>query len=281
MYKWRIYCETDGWLEVFSDTEPTECPNNPGHTLRDLTSIIEKADNYYEIQEDVDNLVKEKDYRQINYKSELLSGVSYTPVFIIHDQGNFAGLIDRTEYYRGYIDQNNKGILVLVVEEAYTIDDSDPTKPFTARPAIERTKTWKHVKRSDGQIDSDPARVKVKTKKYNTRAKSHTEGNRRRANIVEQLIDNVGLAGVVSGTFADVDDAHDKLVELQELHSSSFSGWKNSGRGSLIDVIQSDATTTWLDDVIPDTAGTQAMVPWMIGVSFRSYIQDKLKGNIK
>ena len=32
--KWRIYCTTEiGWVEIWSDTPPTECPNNAGHTV--------------------------------------------------------------------------------------------------------------------------------------------------------------------------------------------------------------------------------------------------------
>jgi hypothetical protein len=41
MDKWRIYCETDGWLDVIADHEPTECPIDGGHVLRDLSAIVE------------------------------------------------------------------------------------------------------------------------------------------------------------------------------------------------------------------------------------------------
>jgi hypothetical protein len=27
MNKYRVYCETDGWVEVIASTEPTMCPN--------------------------------------------------------------------------------------------------------------------------------------------------------------------------------------------------------------------------------------------------------------
>lgn len=244
-------------------------------------TALRKEGEYYEIQDDIDDSIKDKDFRNINYKTELKSGISYTPVFIIHDQGEFAGLINKTEYYRNFVDENNKGTLVLVVEEVYTIDNSDVTIPNTARPTTERTKTWKHVVKSSGTPQSDVNKQKTKSKKYDTRRKRHKEGNRRRENIIEQLIDNIGLAGLLSGTFADVNEAHDSLTALQELHAASFSGWLNSGRGSLVDVIQNDATTTWLDSTVLDNASTQAMCSWMIGLTFRAYIQDKLKGNIK
>jgi len=160
--------------------------------------------------------------------------MSYTPVFYIHDQGVFAGLLEKTEYYRGFVDENNKGTLVLVVEESYTIDNSEPSLAHTAKPVLDRNKTWKHVKKSDGTLEKDSEKGnKTKPKKYDTRRKRHSEGIRRRENVIEQLIDNVGLAGLLSGAFADVSEAHSELTHLQELHASSFTGWRSSGRVSL------------------------------------------------
>ena len=294
MNKYKLYNETkEQWEYVISETEPTLLPDNPSDTIKvGSLCVVESNVNLlddYEISEDVEGTIKNKPFLHINYKSELKSGVNYTPVFTIHDQGQFAGLLDKTEYYRGFVDENNKGTLVLVVKEEYTIDNSDVTLDHTAKPVLERVKHWKHVKKSDGSVESDSSKVKDKPKKYDTRRKRHIEGNRRRDNIIEQLIDNVGLAGVLTyattagagGGFADVSDAHEKLTTLQELHAAAFTGWRNSGRGSLTGVIQSDTTSTWLDDVVPDNATTQAMCGWMVGLTFRSYIQDKLKGNIK
>jgi len=56
--------------------------------------------------------------------------------------------------------------------------------------------------------------------------------------------------------------------------------WISSGHGTIYDDIANDVTITWLDSTVADTAYTQAMVPWMIGMSFRDYIVDKIKGNI-
>ena len=250
-------------------------------TLDGLVLNHVKNDDHGIFRIEEDAAVNNEDHLSINYKTELKSGINYTPVYIIHDVGENAGLLDKTEYYRGFVDENNKGELILVVEESYTIDNSDPTLDHTAKPMLERTKTWKHVRKSDGQLEEKASKKKVKGKKYNTRRKRHIEGIRRRENVVEQLIDNVGLGGVLSGAFTDESDAHDKLTSLQELHAAAFSGWKTSGRGSLVNVIQNDATTAWLDTVVPDNGTTQAMCPWMINLSFRAYIQDKLKGNVK
>lgn len=247
-------------------------------SLRDevLTQQEQDSFNIHKIVYDVNSDIK--DFRYINYKIDLRSGISYTPVFHIHSSGTYSGLLEKTEYYKDYVDNNNKGELILSVEEDYIVDDSDLTKPYTARAVLSRSKTWKWTM-CDGTLDE--VNIKSKNKIYDTRRKQKIEAERRRNNVIEQLIDHVGLAGILSGAFSDIDEAYDSLTELQELHAKSFVGWISSGRGSLIDVIQTDSTTTWLDTTIPDTPQTQAMCPWMIGLTFRSYIQDKLKGNIK
>jgi len=219
-----------------------------------------------------------KDFKSINYKNELKSGISYTPVFYFHDLGEFAGILEKTEYYKNYIDDANKGTLIVLVEEEYVIDNTDLTINYSARPVLSRTKTWKWVK-DNGELDE--INTKIKPKLYNTRKKRNIESVARRENIIQQLIDNVGLAGILSGAFTSPFDAYDKLTNLQEIHASAFSGWGASGRGSLIGVIETDTETTWLDTTIPDTPTTQAMCSWMIGLDFREYIQEKLAGNIR
>ena len=265
-------------LNIFFDVELSAGDKT---ILDGIISAHTIIDNGYEIEDDVDVQIKGKGVLSINYKTELKSNVAYTAEFIIHFSGLNAGLLDKTNYYRDYVDENDKGTLVLVVEEVYTIDDSEPTLPHSAKPAVERDKTWKHVRKSDGVPEDNSSKQKVKNKKYNTRAKRHKEGNRRRQNIMEQLIDHVGLAGVLSGAFSDEQDAFEKLTQLQADHSAAFSAWKNSGRGPIYDDVTNDLTTAWLNTVVPDNASTQAMCAWMIGMNFRTYIVDKLKGNVK
>ena len=281
MNKYKIYCETDNkWEYSTGMNEPLTCPTDPSHIIKDGSCCVEK-ENYnedYRIMEDASEAAHHQDVYSINYKTELKSGVSYTPIYTISFEGETAGLLEKTEYYKDFVDSNSKGTLVLVVEENYVIDNSDPLLNHTAKTTTQRTKTWKQVKK-DGSIEETS--TKVKTKIYDTRRKRHIESERRRGNIIEQFIDHIGLAGLLSGTFANIDDAYDSLTALQELHASAFSGWLSSGRGSLIDVVENDTVTLWLDDVVADNPSTQAMCPWMIGLTFREYTQEKLKGNIK
>jgi len=280
-FKHRIWCETDQKYEYDisdSDISPTACPTDSGHVINTESICItsEVCVPKYEIQTDVsETTFINKDFLSINYKSELADGKTYTPEFIICQSGANAGQLEKTDYYRDYVDANDKGTLVLTVEEVY-VNSSDAGLYNTAQPVILRTKIWKHTDISSQSFDE--VNIKSKIKLYNTRRKRHIEGIKRRENVVEQLIDHVGLAGVLSGAFAGPDDAYNKLTALQELHSEAFGGWINSGRGSLIDVVGADTITTWFDTIIPDNGTTQAMIPWMIGLDFREYIQDKLKG---
>lgn len=129
--------------------------------------------------------------------------------------------------------------------------------------------------------------VKVITKVYNTRRKQHKEGIKRRDNIEEQLIDNIGLAGILSGAFTGSNqleqqsDVFNKLTNLQKTYNDSFSAWKNSGRGSLYSDIENDSQFSWLDLTVPDNQTTQELIPWIIGLTLKDYIVKKLKGEIK
>ena len=100
--------------------------------------------NIYEIQRNVDRHILQKDILSINYKTELSNGYYFTPCFHFHWDGEKAGLIDKTEYYRDFQDEQNPGTLVIEVSEVYTLDNSDPTLPYSAWPALSRVKTWKH-----------------------------------------------------------------------------------------------------------------------------------------
>jgi len=40
--KWHINCATDGVLYVWSDTEPTECPNDSGHSISEVWAPMEQ-----------------------------------------------------------------------------------------------------------------------------------------------------------------------------------------------------------------------------------------------
>lgn len=239
------------------------------------------ANSPFEIYSDVVTSMLGKEATAINYKTELKDGISYTPEFLVHKEaGDTMGLLDKTNYYRDFIDDEDKGTLVMQITEVYVMEPSAGVPPSSVGP-LTRDKTWSHA-RLDGSIDT--LETKTRPKKYNTRRKRHTVGINKRTNIIEQLIDNVGLAGVLSGIFADKNEANSKLTDLVILYSGQFTGYKQSGldgTGTIYDVILNDSTTTWLTTVIPDNGTTQTMIPWMIGSDFRSYIISKLKADIK
>ena len=57
--------------------------------------------------------------------------------------------------------------------------------------------------------------------------------------------------------------------------------WISSGHGTIYDDLANDTGILWLDDTVVDDAYTQAMVPWMIGMSFKDYIVSKIKGEVQ
>jgi len=272
---------------TFSVQQSAQNENDISEFYGSLTSEDLNPDHAYEIYYDVNSHILEKDVTDIEYKKELKNGSGYTSVHTIHQEGEFSGMLEKTEYYRGYVDDNNRGDLVLVVEEVYTIDNSDDLIPFSARPALTQTKTWRHVNMYTKLPEVTGKGVKVITKVYNTRRKQHKEGIKRRDNIEEQLIDNIGLAGILSGAFTGSNqleqqsDVFNKLTNLQKTYNDSFSAWKNSGRGSLYSDIENDSQFSWLDLTVPDNQTTQELIPWIIGLTLKDYIVKKLKGEIK
>lgn len=230
------------------------------------------GDTYY-IKTLVNIHVKEKDVRDINYKTELKSGNK------LHDVQEFSadGFLETTEFYDGYVDPSNKGNNAIKITETYTTDPAHASLYPSARAVETRNKTraWYLT---DGSLDE--LNIKTTTKNYDTQAKKNNEGQRRRNNIINKLTENTAMGGIFSGVFADGNDAHVKLVDLMELHSGAFSTYITSGRGHIYDDLTAESSVAWLDTVVLDTPYTQAMVPQMIGMTLRNYILEKLKGNI-
>lgn len=57
VYKYRVWCDTDSkYVETWSDTEPTDCPENNGHTIDTAkTTILESISQDFPIS-DIDNI---------------------------------------------------------------------------------------------------------------------------------------------------------------------------------------------------------------------------------
>jgi hypothetical protein len=220
-----------------------------------------------------------KDLFSINYKKDLLPGIRLEDENIFSDHGS----IQKTNYYHGE-DENKK--LVLVVSEEYQyhsedlIEDEnhiDYVNPSQKR-AVSRTKKWNYAF-EDGTLDEEL--TNLRPKKYNTNRKSIKEGQRRRKNIIFTYSYNVGLAGILSGIFSSSKDANKKMKELHAKHSAPMNEWEDFGSELIYLELENDSTTSWLDTIVVDTAQTQYMCPWMIGLTLREYSITKLKGKTK
>ena len=78
---------------------------------------------------------------------------------------------------------------------------------------------------------------------------------------------NIGVER--SSTHKDHEFPHKQLL----IYLNDFEGGET--------VILNDNDTTWLASTVADTPYTQAMCPWMIGLTFKNYISEKLKGNVR
>jgi len=224
----------------------------------------------------VNSHVKTKEFHDINYKTELLTNKKLHPKFFLTDDG----LLEKTEYYDGYQDDQNKGVLILLVEEVYVLNPAQSSLDKTAREVVSRTKKRKYANDSN-DASKFHSKTKDSSKVYETRIKKEKEGKKRRENVVGKLTENVGLAGVLSGTFTSSEDANEKLTSLLSDHASALSVYNKTGRGTIQTDIQNDVSNTWLTNTVSDNASTQAMCPHMIGMKYKDYIKEKLKGNIK
>lgn len=216
--------------------------------------------------------LKGLDPKEINYKIQLASGET------LYDKMTFSkdGFLEVTEYYYGWVDAQNPGSLCIKVEEFYTTEPSQAQNDPCVREIIQREKIWTYYN-NDGSVYAEYTKVK----KYDTRQKKSSEAIRRRQNIVDSLLENLATAGVLSGTFFDSEDAKESITALFNTHSKSMNAYEKSGRGPIFADIQNDLDNTWLSDLVADNPMTGAMVPWMVGSTFRQYIIDKLKGLVK
>lgn len=259
-------------------------PTSPGSDYSDVTTDeVAKNDfiskyNYdnkdYLIYSLVSESLKKIDVKDINYKTELISGKKLNPIQSFSNEG----FLTSTKYYVDYVDSLNPGTLVLVIDESYTTMPEDSSEYPSVRRPLSRTKIRKWT-RSNGDIDT--FNTKVTTKHYDSFSKRNKEGVRRRNEIINILSENTAMGGILSGIFLSEQDSFNKLTSIMEQYSSSISSYVKSGRSNIYSDIQNDSSNTWLDGIVVDSVQTQAMTPQMIGMTLRSYIIEKLKGNIK
>lgn len=296
---WIVFEITTGFILSYSKTEPTL---NTGEdkvqvvatylSLQDLrdwkwdgTNVIKCTEEESEdrrrgddplIYDVVSDEVKKKDFRSINYIAELLSGVKLHSVQEFTDDG----FVLSTKWYKDYINSTSKGILFLVVDESYVTNSSQSGLHPSQREVESRAKTrkWNNSKTDSTKFNS---KEKVTDKKYDTRSKKSKEGERRRNNIISMLTENVGTGGILSGVFTDPENANNELTNLLETYNGAFSTYIKTGRGTIYSDIENDSSISWLDSTVLDTAQTQFMCPWMVGMTLKLYIVEKLKGNIK
>jgi hypothetical protein len=211
--------------------------------------------------------------KEIEYKKQLLDGESLYQSLSFTDDG----FLSTAKYYANYQDIQNLGDLTIETQETYVTNPSQSGLFPSQREPVSRNKIWTYY-----NLDGTVYKTYSKPKVYDTRPKKAAEGEQRRTNIVNILVDNVGLAGVLSGVFSTPEDANVKLTSLLQSHSVALgNNYIKTGRGTIYDDIASDSTHAWLDMTVADNVGTNIYCAWMIGKTFREYVTLKLQGNIK
>jgi hypothetical protein len=65
MHKYRIYCQTDGWVEVIASVEPTQCPIDSNHTVTANSVAVLEMDVYINDGSHTD--LSLDDYKKLRY----------------------------------------------------------------------------------------------------------------------------------------------------------------------------------------------------------------------
>jgi hypothetical protein len=127
MNKYKIYCQTDGWVEVIASAEPTQCPIDNAHTVITGSAAVVKTgiDSF----DGVATELTLDEYKQIKFKeidrrtAELIAeGFTYnSKVFSLSNNAQINLL--------GVDIKRNDGILPLTFN---TIDDLDDITFTTA-----------------------------------------------------------------------------------------------------------------------------------------------------
>lgn len=80
MFKWRVYCTEagdTGWKTVWSASEPTECPNDPSHTIN-TQSAQQLSREALAVQTTLDRRVVTLSFmtvKRINYSTSVLGPI--------------------------------------------------------------------------------------------------------------------------------------------------------------------------------------------------------------
>lgn len=239
-------------------------------SLVNINIIIEEE---LAISEIVNPQSDKKDFRDINYNNELISGIKLHPVFTF----GLSGLLESTIYYNGFVDMSNKGEEILRSDISWVVDN-DEVIP-SAKSIVERTTTRKWKKKGGGYSNKQ----KVTPKKYDTNNKKNDAGSRMRLNLRRDAEQKLGTAIYLCDL--DINGAPtlnptDEMTSFLEFYTNAFYTWHITGKGTIYDDILNDNTKSWMDWVVPDNVSTQAMIPFMIGVSIRDYSVSKFKGEI-
>jgi hypothetical protein len=116
--KYEMYCETDGWVQIISDTEPTQCPIDGAHSIKAISLIKENI----QVNDGTLTNLNLNDYKKLRFKEiDIKTGELISQGFVYNSK--IFSLSNNAQLNLLGVDiKRNDGILPLTFN---TIDDMD------------------------------------------------------------------------------------------------------------------------------------------------------------
>lgn len=248
---------------------PTEIQPLSIYAYNNETTLIEPYNpKPFKIEEMVDFDIMDKGIRSVNYKSDLISSLYPEREFI-------NGFLTKVVYYKTY---NIDGILsepVIEVVIKYELENDALHESGKTVKKRTSTRKWYHV---DGTLCEKV--IKETFKFYPHITESRSEGRRRRDNIFNIASKDIVVLLMFTETVGDREAAEQLGLAIASTYGAKFNDFiKIAGVQQLIDVIISDTTYGWLDNIIPVDVSVQFLIPYAtIGETIRDFIIRSFKG---
>lgn len=147
MKKYRVHCETCGQVPDISATKPTECPNNPAHTIVPADTVI-LIDRLFELKSNSTIMLGVVAPTAVDPAWEEVGAVVVDVNFIIP---NLAKAIGR---FVGDYKTSGAGVKVRIME--YKDGEADSQLKQVTLPNT--ADAWAH----DSSVDTDPSVVEMR-----------------------------------------------------------------------------------------------------------------------
>ncbi len=224
----------------------------------------------FKIEELLDFSIVDRGVRSINYKSDLIKS--------LYPKREFTnGFLTKVIYYKVHNMGGSLSEPVIEVIISYILkNDAVHESGKTVEKRV-TTRKWYHT---DGSLCEFV--IKETEKFYPHITESRAEGRKRRGNIFNITSKDIVILLMFTQTAGDQEAAEQLGLAVASAYESEFNNFtKVAGVQQLIDVITNDTVCFWLDNVVPENATVQFLVPKaIIGETIRDYINRSFSGTL-